>query len=262
MTGYESPQFGEDITLPVATANNDARIYTSQYDTTSAGYREIVNSDLGIENQQLEALRLLGDVSGKTVLDVGCGEGKLLRTLAKLGAECVGYDASKSQIDAAKAKEQSEPLGIKHILSDSKNFTFPQQFDLASSTLVLLHAHDREDLQGFFQSTFNALKDSGKFVSITYNPEYQGLGEVKYNRRFTEIDNNEIQVDFFKDGAEGTFTSATFGNLSKEDYEVAAKNAGFDRFEWVPMQIHGDSQDKFWDGFLEDCPYIGFIAYK
>lgn len=235
----------------------------SQYDTTSAGYREIVKEDLPISQvQQPEAIRLLGEVSGKSVLDVGCGEGKFLRTLAKLGAKCIGYDASLAQITAAKEIEKAEPLGIAYIQSEAKDFTYPTKFDLASSTLVLLHAHDREDLQGFFQSTFNALKDSGKFVSITYNPEYHGLGEVRYNRRFTKIDNNEIQVDFFKDGEDGTFTSAVFGNLSKEDYEVAAKNAGFNHFEWVMMQIHGDSQDKFWNGFLEDCPYIGFVAYK
>lgn len=263
MTGSEIPSSEENTSLPIVTADEDVQEKSSQYDTVSAGYREIVNEDAAIETQQLEALRLLGDVTGKDVLDVGCGEGKLTRTLVKLGADnVVGYDASRSQIEAAKAKGQSKDLNINYILSDSENFTYPTKFDLASSTLVLLHAHDQAELETFFQSTFDVLKDGGKFVSITYNPNYQGLGKVKYNRRFTKIDNNEIRVDFMKNGEEGTFTSATFGDLSKEDYEAAAKNCGFYHSEWVAMQIHGDAQNEFWDGFTEDCPYIGFIAYK
>jgi len=263
MTQFETPPSDQDITLPITTTEEDVQENVSQYDTVSAGYREIVNEDAAIETQQSEALRFLGDVTGKRVFDLGCGEGKLTRRLVELGAKhVVGCDASRSQIEAAKAKKQSENLDVEYILSDAEHFTYPEPFDLATSTLVLLHAHNEAELETFFQSTFNVLKDGGKFVSVTYNPDYQGLGKVKYNRRFTKIDNNEIRVDFMKNGEDGTFTSATFGDLSKEDYEIAAKNSGFNRFEWEPMQIHGDSQNEFWDGFTEDCPYIDFIAYK
>ncbi len=244
-------------------ADENVEQLPSQYDTTSAGYREIVQNDMVIDSvQQPEALRLLGDVANKTMLDVGCGEGKFLRRLSKLGARCVGYDISASQIESARQRELLEPQGITYIQSDTKQFSFPAEFDLASSTLVLLHAHDREELQGFFQSTFNALKDGGKFVSITYNPDYKQLDQIKYDRRFSKVENNEIKVDFFKPGETTPFTSALFGDLSKIDYEEAARNAGFSAFEWVPMQIHGDQTDEFWAGFLADCPYIGFVAYK
>jgi len=261
MNNYESGH-AEDIAGLDSGVVGSVDNQESQYDTTSAGYRKIVDEDKMIGVQQRRASELLGDVSGKMVLDVGCGEGKFLRGLAEGGAKCVGYDISASQIEAARAREQLDPQGITYIQSDSKSFAFPAEFDLASSTLVLLHAHGREELQGFFQSTFNALKDGGKFVSITYNPEYKQLDQIKYDRRFSKVENNEIKVDFFKHGAQEPFTTAMFTDLSKEDYEQAALNAGFKSFEWVPMQIHGDQNDKFWDGFLEDCPYIGFVAYK
>jgi len=37
---------------------------------------------------------MLGDVSAKSVLDIGCGTGRLLKKLQKLGANTVGIDIS------------------------------------------------------------------------------------------------------------------------------------------------------------------------
>jgi 2-polyprenyl-3-methyl-5-hydroxy-6-metoxy-1,4-benzoquinol methylase len=37
-------------------------------------------------------LRLCGDVAGKRVIDVGCGEGRFSRMLAERGAASVGID--------------------------------------------------------------------------------------------------------------------------------------------------------------------------
>ncbi len=52
---------------------------------------------------------LLGDLSGKTVLDVGCGEGHLARYLAdetKRSIQVIGIDASEKMIRIAEEKSQ------------------------------------------------------------------------------------------------------------------------------------------------------------
>jgi SAM-dependent methyltransferase len=46
-------------------------------------------------------LRALGDVTGKRVLELGCGAGQWSRALAAEGAEVVGFDLSEAQLAAA-----------------------------------------------------------------------------------------------------------------------------------------------------------------
>ena len=46
-------------------------------------------------------LKFIGDVKGKKVLDLGCGEGGYSRELAKRGAELVSIDCSKKAIEYA-----------------------------------------------------------------------------------------------------------------------------------------------------------------
>ncbi|MFF9161690.1 class I SAM-dependent methyltransferase [Streptomyces longwoodensis] len=48
-------------------------------------------------------LQALGDVTGKRVLELGCGAGQWSRALAAEGAEVVGLDLSEAQLAAAKA---------------------------------------------------------------------------------------------------------------------------------------------------------------
>src|SRR5947208_16303026 len=49
-------------------------------------------------------LALLGDVRGKNVLDLGCGEGGYARELAKRGARVTGVDGSPRLVEVARSR--------------------------------------------------------------------------------------------------------------------------------------------------------------
>jgi 2-polyprenyl-3-methyl-5-hydroxy-6-metoxy-1,4-benzoquinol methylase len=53
------------------------------------------------------ACRLLGDLEGRTVLDLGCGEGENSVLLARLGATVTGIDISPKAIEAARERARA-----------------------------------------------------------------------------------------------------------------------------------------------------------
>jgi SAM-dependent methyltransferase len=76
-----------------------------------------------------------GDVTGKHVLDVGCGEGYCSRMLRRAGAEkIVGCDVSPEMVNAAQRAETANPLGnIFYLTCDAANM---KQSLMKDATLV------------------------------------------------------------------------------------------------------------------------------
>ncbi len=94
---------------------------SSQYDLISSVYSGLINIDPSKQYVQYpEALRLLGSLEGKFVLDVGCGNGILSRIMARRGAKVVGYDISEEQIRLALEEEKINPLGIRYYVSSRR----------------------------------------------------------------------------------------------------------------------------------------------
>jgi cyclopropane fatty-acyl-phospholipid synthase-like methyltransferase len=239
---------------------------TEQYDSISKEYAELVEADPSKKFVQYpSALRLLGDVSQKSVLDIGSGNGIFARELARRGATVTGYDISAEQVANAQKAEQAEPLQIEYSVSNPLEFSSDKKFDKAVSVLVLLYAADKKYLEAFFSSTNRSLKDDGEFVSVIFNPRFKRFGEILYNRRFTKIENGKIKVEFFNQNQVTNF-SAEFSDFTAEDYEQAAKDGGFAKSEWKNLKIEELGMQElgqdFWKDYEEDCPYIGFVVYK
>ena len=82
------------------------------------------------------------NLSGKKILDVGCGGGILSESLASLGAEVTAIDASEKTINIAKAHAKKVKSKVKYlnttteeILSDKKT----QSFDVITCLEMLEH---------------------------------------------------------------------------------------------------------------------------
>lgn len=60
-------------------------------------------------------LRLLGDVAGKRILDLGCGGGQCCIAFAKQGAIAVGLDLSEQQLEVARSLARREHVDVSFV---------------------------------------------------------------------------------------------------------------------------------------------------
>jgi trans-aconitate methyltransferase len=115
------------------------------------------------ESQKSSAEDFIGglNLEGMTsVLDVGCGDGKITAAMARAIPEgqVVGVDISSSMIEFANKAFSNSP-NLKFFVQDAAKVQFEQKFDLITSFTVMQWVlEQRQALQGFEK----ALKPGGK----------------------------------------------------------------------------------------------------
>lgn len=89
-------------------------------------------------------LDFLPDLTGREVIDLGCGEGRNTRAFARRGARMTGVDISSGMISAAEAAEAEAPLGIAYRTGSFTRLDgIPDNsFDAAVSTMALMDSPD------------------------------------------------------------------------------------------------------------------------
>jgi ubiquinone/menaquinone biosynthesis C-methylase UbiE len=133
------------------------------------GYKTLRETDSGL-NGALEfpaLLRLLPDLKGLRILDLGCGFGHFARYASSQQAVCVvAVDISERML--AEAKKLTNDAAITYELCAIEAFA-PQSnhFDLVTSSLAL---HYVEDYAGVLGRVFQALKSGGKFIFSVEHP--------------------------------------------------------------------------------------------
>ncbi|MEU6017702.1 class I SAM-dependent methyltransferase [Streptomyces sp. NPDC047515] len=87
-------------------------------------------------------LAMVGDVNGKSILDLACGTGFYSREFKRRGASHVlGVDISSEMVAAAQAMEDNDSLGIHYEIGDVAELrTFDQRFDIAVAVQAFNYA--------------------------------------------------------------------------------------------------------------------------
>jgi len=143
----------------------------NSYDEFAAQYAEMVarREEAGIESDPImpRFLSLLGDVSGLSVLDAGCGEGYLARILARRGAQVTGIDLAPRLIQSARAKDPAAQIAYQVADLSQPLPAYRDHFDLIVSHFVL---NDVFDYRGFLTTLASLARHGGRLVFSLNNP--------------------------------------------------------------------------------------------
>jgi ubiquinone/menaquinone biosynthesis C-methylase UbiE len=118
--------------------------------------------------------RALGDVRGKSLLDLACGDGFYTRRFrAECGADPVmGVDLSPRQIERAEAIEQHQPLGIEYRVGDVMELELDRGFDVATAIHLLHYLENAGQIASTLSRIYDLLSNHGYFVTMIANPEF------------------------------------------------------------------------------------------
>ena len=208
--------------------SDNQNIYDNE--TFFEGYKQLRDNKNNYNNlQEKPAIQsLLPDMTGKTILDLGCGFGENCVDFINKGASrVVGVDISEKMLAIAKVENASK--NIEYIRLDMNDInTITEKFDIVYSSLAFHYIKSFSNLLGNIN---NLLNDNGLLIYSQEHPlttapkqgptwttdenkkplhynlsNYMESGErcvkwfvdgvIKYHRPFSEIINTLIENDF------------------------------------------------------------------
>jgi ubiquinone/menaquinone biosynthesis C-methylase UbiE len=118
--------------------------------------------------------RALGEVHGKPLLDLACGDGFYTRRFsAECGAKPVmGIDLSPKQIERAQAIERQKPFGIEYRVGDVTELELERRFDVVTAIHLLHYLQNAAEIASALGRICGLLNDRGRFVTMIANPEF------------------------------------------------------------------------------------------
>ncbi|HEY7030407.1 MAG TPA: class I SAM-dependent methyltransferase [Thermomicrobiales bacterium] len=93
----------------------------SPYDEIAEWYDDWVGTQSLSEDPSFRVVEaLMGEIAGQPICDLACGQGRVSRYLADLGARVVGVDLSARLLEIARRYERAEPRGIAYLQADAQ----------------------------------------------------------------------------------------------------------------------------------------------
>ena len=150
----------------------------------------------------------LGNISGKTILDLGCGAGENGIYFALKGGCCIAGDYSPLMVNTALQAAEKHGVTIEGKVLNAEQLDYPDDsFDIVYASNLLHHVNPRKALREMYR----VLKPGGKacfWDPLKHNPIINVYRRIAKNVR-TEVDEYPLHIHIIKD-VQALFSTALY----------------------------------------------------
>ena len=206
------------------------------YNKQSIGWSRTEPSIVSDFTGRPSTIELCGDVEGKEILDLGCGEGYCSRILAKKKpAKITGIDISEEMINRALERESSENLGISYLCENAADYQFQEKsYDLILGMFIFNYV-PLQVMRDILSNVHSSLKENGEMVFAVPHPSLAFIR--KENSAPFYFDQGELNYFSAKDielegkiwRRSGEALNVRSYHKTFEDYVSAINDAGFSK---------------------------------
>ncbi|MDJ0464328.1 class I SAM-dependent methyltransferase [Streptomyces sp. H27-C3] len=231
-----------------------------QYDEIGEAFEGFKTLPLAHYGEVPSFLAMVGDVRGKSVLDLASGTGFYSREFRRRGAaEVLGVDISGEMVAAAQELEERNPLGVRYEVGDvSELRPLGRRFDIALAVQLLNYAQDVAAMERMCRNVRRSLAPGAEFFVLAQTPDYRFDGPPldKYGFR-SELTGEEaetgprVRITALLDPPVGPIGFVTTCPR-REVYEKSLRAAGFSDVSWVPLAVSDAGVRTFGADFWAD----------
>jgi ubiquinone/menaquinone biosynthesis C-methylase UbiE len=179
----DGPQLQRDVEQLKAVRETRSEEAQRYFKANAANWHEV--RALHVSEQEVEAawLKLIGEGSIGTLVDLGTGTGRVLELLAPRAAHAIGIDANRDMLAIARANMQKAELGnvqVRH--GDVNALALPE----SSADLVTIHQvlHYLDDPARALREAAKLLAPGGRVLVVDFAPHgLEFLREAQAHRR-------------------------------------------------------------------------------
>ncbi len=144
----------------------------TDWESVSQWYMRYLEEDVDSYHAKViipNLLRLLGNVQGKKIIDLGCGDGTIGHILANKGARVVGVDGSQTLIAQAKKEAQENET---YIVQDVRR-GLPKDCKESDICVSVLAIQNMDMIHTVFDSVSKNLISKGSLHIVTLHPGFR-----------------------------------------------------------------------------------------
>ena len=239
----------------------------AQYDAIAAAYQRTKESPLRRYVEAWTIFELLGDLRGRCVLDLGCGDGHYARRIAAAGAaEVVGVDVSSAMLDLARAHQSAGP-SIEYVQADAAELPDLGRFDVVIGAYLLHYAPDVGALKRTCRAIAGCLAPGGRFVGLNENPDQgpgSGYEQYGFSKRMPEDRVDGAPVRYWLASGRA-LVELSVHYYSRPTYEAALRAAGFAAVRWSRPRLDPAGLEalgaRYWEAYLADPPVLALECH-
>jgi ubiquinone/menaquinone biosynthesis C-methylase UbiE len=149
-------------------------------------------------------MRIVGDIKGKDVLDLACGQGFFSRALLEKGAKVTGIDIGKELIASAESVQKGQMNKVHYFVTGADDLFMlkDKSMDIIVCVLALQNI---ENIAGTMSEVARVLRKGGKFIFVLNHPAfrnpqasswgYHEAEKIQYRRIDSYLSESKVKID-------------------------------------------------------------------